>query len=217
MGHPKKRKKSYERPRRPWVAERIKEEKELAEKYGLKNKSEVWKAESFVRGYRREVRKILAEIAGGTPTEHTMKKREEILAGLRRKGVLKEAVGEFGGVGGVGEFGEVETAGTSLGLGLEDVLAMGIEDILERRLQTRVFKKDLSNSIKQARQFIVHGHIAVNGARVTVPSYLVSMEEEREIGYYGNAPFSVSTASATSDSEEKGEVKEKKGGEREEK
>ncbi|KAF5426797.1 small subunit ribosomal protein S4, partial [Candidatus Methanophagaceae archaeon] len=45
MGHPKKLKKKYERPRRPWVLQRIKDERELAEKYGLKNKREIWKAE----------------------------------------------------------------------------------------------------------------------------------------------------------------------------
>jgi len=81
------------------------------------------------------------------------------------------------------------------GSSLEDVLALGLEDLLERRLQTQVHKKGLSNSLKHARQLIVHGHIAVNGRRVTVPSYLVSVDEERKIGYYGHAPISISTIS----------------------
>ncbi|HID20166.1 MAG TPA: 30S ribosomal protein S4 [Methanophagales archaeon] len=188
MGHPKRRKKTYERPRRPWVMQRIKEEKELAEKYGLKNKREIWKAASFIKGYRREARNILAEVAGRKPAEHTMKKSEAILTSLKRKGILKEGVGE------------VENEVESVGSRLEDVLALSIENILERRLQTRVYKKGLSNSLKHARQLIVHGHIAVNNRRVTVPSYIVSVDEERGIDYYEHAPVSISTISG-----EKGE------------
>jgi small subunit ribosomal protein S4 len=171
MGHIKRRKKTYERPRRPWVVQRIKEEKELVEKYGLKNKREIWKAASLIRKYRREVRKILAEVAGGKPTEHTIRKEREILTSLKRKGILKEGMSSR----------------------LEDVLALSLEDILERRLQTCVHKKGLSNSLKHARQLIVHGHIAINGRRVTVPSYLVSVDEEMKMDYYGHAPVSIST------------------------
>jgi small subunit ribosomal protein S4 len=161
MGHPKRRGKRYEKPRRPWEMKRIKEEKELTEMYGLKNKREIWKAASIIKKYRREIREILAEIAGMKPTEHILRKQEAILAALRRRGILEETTSR-----------------------LEDVLALGIDDILERRLQTRVYKKGLSNSVKHARQLIVHGHIAVNGRRVTIPSYIVDVEEEGKIGYY---------------------------------
>ncbi len=215
MGHPKRKKKRYERPRRPWVAQRIKEEKELAEKYGLKNKGEIWKAASFIKRYRREVRAILAEIAGGKPTEHTLRKKEEILTSLRRRGILKAGVGmememavaEAESKAKPKSKKEVETVVPSPGispdsdLGLEDVLALGTEDVLERRLQTQVHKKELSNSLKHARQLIVHGHIAINDRRVTIPSYMVSLEEERGIGYYGHASIPTTT-------KEKGEVEE---------
>jgi len=169
MGHPKKSKKRYEKPRRPWEITRIKAEKELAEMYGLKNKREIWKAASITKRYRREIRAILAEIAGLKPSEHTLQKKEAILAALRRRGILK--------------------ASEDASARLEDVLALNVEDILERRLQTRVHKKGLSNSLKHARQLIVHGHIAVNGRRVTIPSYIVDLEEERQISYYGEAPI----------------------------
>ncbi len=199
MGHPKRKKKRHERPRRPWVAQRIKEERELAEKYGLKNKLEIWKAASFIKRYRREVRAILAEIAGGKPTEHTLRKKEEILTSLRRRGILKAGVGMEMAVAEAEEQSKVETVesspSTSPGsdLGLEDVLALGTEDVLERRLQTQVHKKKLSKSLKHARQLIVHGHIAINDRRVTIPSYMVSLEEERGIGYYGHAPTPTTT------------------------
>ena len=64
---------------------------------------------------------------------------------------------------------------------LDDVLSLTVEDILERRLQTVAFRKGLANTIKQARQFIVHGHVYVNGIRTVYPSYLVNKEEEDKI------------------------------------
>jgi len=67
---------------------------------------------------------------------------------------------------------------------LDDVLALTVRDILERRLQTIVFKKGLGKSIKHSRQIITHGHIAINGRRITFPSYLVPVEEESKIGWY---------------------------------
>jgi len=62
---------------------------------------------------------------------------------------------------------------------LDNVLDLTIEDILERRLQTVVFRKGLAKSTHQARQLITHGHITIGDQRVTVPSYLVGREEEQ--------------------------------------
>lgn len=166
MGHPKKRKKTYEKPRRPWEAKRIKDEKELTDTYGLKNKKEIWKAASFIKKCRREIRAILAGIAGAKPTEHMLREKEAILASLKRKGILKQG----------------ETT-----MDLDDVLSLSVVDVLERRLQTRVYKKELANTIKHARQLIVHGHIAVGGRRVTIPSYIIREDEEGKIGYYGKS------------------------------
>lgn len=64
---------------------------------------------------------------------------------------------------------------------LTDVLDLDLEDILERRLQTIVYEKGLANTMKQARQFITHGHIMVGDHKVDVPSYLVTTEEENNI------------------------------------
>src|SRR3990172_8373778 len=44
---------------------------------------------------------------------------------------------------------------------LDDVLVLNVQNILDRRLQTIVHRKGLANSLIQARQFIVHGHIAL--------------------------------------------------------
>jgi len=65
--------------------------------------------------------------------------------------------------------------------GLDDVLSLTIENILERRLQTIVFRKGLANTSKQARQLIVHGKITLNQRKISYPSYLVEREEENKI------------------------------------
>jgi len=64
---------------------------------------------------------------------------------------------------------------------LDDVLGLTIENILERRLQTIVHKRGLANSIRQARQHIVHGHITIEGKKIVYPSYLVLKSEEDKI------------------------------------
>lgn len=64
---------------------------------------------------------------------------------------------------------------------LDDVLALEVENILERRLQTLVHKKGLSNTLKHARQSIVHGYITVNNRRVRWPSMIINIEQESRI------------------------------------
>ena len=63
------------------------------------------------------------------------------------------------------------------------------EDVLSRRLQTIVYEKGLASTIKQARQMITHGHIFMNGHRVTVPGYLVTRAEESSIEFNPASPF----------------------------
>jgi small subunit ribosomal protein S4 len=67
------------------------------------------------------------------------------------------------------------------GNSLDDVLGLTVENILDRRLQTIVYKKGLCNTIKQARQLIVHGHVMIGSRKVMFPSYLVPKDEEDKI------------------------------------
>ena len=71
---------------------------------------------------------------------------------------------------------------------LNDVLGLTVENILERRLQTIVYKKGLANTLRQARQLIVHGHIQVNGRSTKFPSFLVTRDLEDKIEYYKFEP-----------------------------
>ncbi|HLC39347.1 MAG TPA: 30S ribosomal protein S4 [archaeon] len=67
------------------------------------------------------------------------------------------------------------------GATLDDVLGLTLEKVLDRRLQTIIFKKGFANTLGQARQFIVHGHVKINDRRITYPSYIVLKEEEDKI------------------------------------
>ncbi len=155
MGDPRKRRKQFEKPLRPWDKGRLESERELKKTYGLKNKRELWRAESTLRGKRKNARKLLA-----LDMEARIKRESELINSLTRYGVLGKSAR------------------------LDDVLSLRVESLLERRLQTMVLRKGLANNIKQARQFVVHGHIALNGKKVSSPGYMVSVEEEHSIGYY---------------------------------
>ena len=52
---------------------------------------------------------------------------------------------------------------------------------LERRLDAVVYRIGLGMSRRQARQLVRHGHVAVNGRKVNIPSYQVSVGEEISI------------------------------------
>jgi len=67
------------------------------------------------------------------------------------------------------------------GADLDDVLSLTVENVLERRLQTIIFKKGLTTTPKQARQFIVHGKVILDERKISYPSYLVVKEEEDKI------------------------------------
>jgi small subunit ribosomal protein S4 len=149
--------KFYETPNHPFQGERIADESNLVGRYGLKNKEELWRAQSELRGYRREARKLLGR-AGENESE-----AEEFLARLKRYGVLDEQDQ------------------------LDDVLSLDVTDVLERRLQTVVYRKGYANTPEQARQFLVHGHIVLDGQRVTRPGVTVEVAVEDTVGFDENS------------------------------
>jgi small subunit ribosomal protein S4 len=64
---------------------------------------------------------------------------------------------------------------------LDDVLGMTVEDILGRRLQTVLTQKGLANTPMQARQFVVHGHVRIDGRLAKSPNRLILQSEEEKI------------------------------------
>jgi len=159
MGDPRKSRRKWEGPRHPWRREVLMEELNLVGAYGLRNKRELWIAKTIIRRFRHQARSLLA-----TPKDVREPIEKALLNRLYKLGLVKENAK------------------------LEDVLGLRAEDLLERRLQTIVYRKGLAKSIYQARQLIVHGHIAIGGRRITSPGYIVSRDEEELVDY---APTSV--------------------------
>lgn len=51
-------------------------------------------------------------------------------------------------------------------------------EVLERRLDNVVYRSGFATTRRQARQLVSHGHIKVNGKKVTVPSFATKQEDE---------------------------------------
>ncbi|MAG39907.1 30S ribosomal protein S4 [Candidatus Pacearchaeota archaeon] len=64
---------------------------------------------------------------------------------------------------------------------ISGVLGLNEKDILDRRLQTILFKKKMAGTVKQARQLVVHKYVLVNGSVVNSPSFWVTKELEGQI------------------------------------
>ena len=72
---------------------------------------------------------------------------------------------------------------------LDYVLALKVEDFLERRLQTCVYKLGLAKSIHHARVLIKQRHIRVGKQIVNVPSYMVRLDSQKHIDFALTSPF----------------------------
>ena len=72
---------------------------------------------------------------------------------------------------------------------LDYVLALKIEDFLERRLQTCVYKLGLAKSIHHARVLIRQRHIRVGKQIVNVPSFVVRLDSQKHIDFALSSPF----------------------------
>jgi len=163
MGYPGKNTKQYSSPKRRFEKSRIESERVLAITYGLRNKREIWRATEVLRKHRSGAREVLAMTSAIGEAPKTIARREELVTTLQRYGLLGPDAA------------------------MDNILSLKVEDILERRLQTIVYRKGLARSPKQARQLITHGHIAINGQRVSVPSYMVSIAEEAGVMYYATS------------------------------
>merc|ERR1711874_571123 len=72
---------------------------------------------------------------------------------------------------------------------LDYVLGLKVEDFLERRLQTQVFKLGLAKSIHHARVLIRQRHIRVRKQVVNVPSFVVRLDSQKHIDFSLKSPF----------------------------
>ncbi len=159
MGDPKRPKKKWSKPLHPWQAARMAVETEFLNAYGLKRKNEIWKMNAKLKKYFEQTKGLIGSLKA------TGQEKEAFVSKLIGLGLIKN------------------------GSKLDDALNMGLKDLMERRLQTVVMRKNLAKNMGQARQFIVHEHIAVNSKKITIPSYLVSISEESSVVYADDSQF----------------------------
>jgi small subunit ribosomal protein S4 len=158
MGDPRKTKSKFSKPMHPWQKDRIEEEKALAKDYGFKNRREIWKLKTLLRNFYSRAKKIIA-----TKTTQGEKEKIQLLTRLKSLGILNENAD------------------------IEEVLGITLTNLMDRRLQSIVFKKSLARSMKQARQFITHGHIMVAGEKINAPGYLVLKKDNESIVFSPNS------------------------------
>jgi small subunit ribosomal protein S4 len=160
LGDPKKQRKKYATPRHPWRRDQLDVELRLMGEYGLRNKRELWRYKTMLSEMRGIARSLLAK--SGTERE---KSERDFLSRLKRMGLAGETAS------------------------IDDTLDLDIRDLLERRLQTVVFRGGLAGSPSQARQLISHGHIAIGGHVVSVPGYLVAKVDQERVNYASESPL----------------------------
>ncbi len=160
MGSPRRPRKKYSKPSHPWQKERIEEEKQFIEEYGLKNKQEIWRVTSLLKKFALQAKSLIVETSVQAEIE-----KSQLLKKLFSLGLIEQNAE------------------------LEGVLSITVKNILDRRLQTLVYKKKLARSISQARQFIVHRHILIADRKIIMPSYLVTREEEAFISFVPKSPL----------------------------
>lgn len=188
MGDPRRLKKKFKRPNSPFEKERIETELKYLGNYGLRNKREFWKHKYQLSRLRKIARDVKA-----MPEELKKIQLEELLGRANRLGLV------------------------SSGATSDDVLSLTIEDLLNRRLQSIVYKKGIARTIYQARQLVTHKHISIKGKIISSPSYLVRKDEEDGIGFNefsplkGNPEKLIPPKKNSSEKPEKSEKSERRG------
>merc|ERR1712023_13927 len=115
--------------------------------YGLKTKREIWRV-GLILSKVRAVARYLLTLEERDPER--IFQGQALMRRMIRYGILDEDKQR-----------------------LDYVLALKVEDFLERRLQTLVFKRGLAKSIHHARVLIKQKHIRVGHQIVDVPSFMV--------------------------------------------
>ena len=150
-------------PRRPFEKERLDAELKLIGQYGLRNKKEIWRVRLALAKIRSTARTLLTK---DEKDPSRIFEGQALMRRMIRYGILEEDKQR-----------------------LDYVLALSLENFMERRLQTLVFKRGLAKSIHHARVLIRQRHIRVGRQIVNVPSFMVRVESQPHIEFALSSPF----------------------------
>jgi len=151
------------KPNRPFEKDRLDAEMRVVGEYGLKNKREVWRVQYALSRIRTAARYLLTL---DEKSETRLFQGEALLRRMMRLGLLLENEKK-----------------------LDYVLGLTTAKIMERRLQTKVFKLGLAKSIHHSRCLIRQRHIRVGKQICDVPSFLVRVDSEKHIDFALTSPF----------------------------
>merc|ERR1711957_701980 len=155
--------KTFRKPKRPFEKERLDAEMKIIGEYGLKNKREVWRVQYALAKIRTAARQLLTL---DEKNEQRIFAGDALLRRMIRLGLLAENEKK-----------------------LDYVLGLTTAKIMERRLQTKVFKLGLAKSIHHARCLIRQRHIRVGKQICDIPSFIVKVDSEKHVDFALTSPF----------------------------
>ena len=170
MGDPKTPRRVWKTPKRPLNYNLMMDELKPLGTFGLKAKRELWKARTNLSKLRHQALSLLAL------RQEIRNEKEPVL------------------INSLSKIGLVDKNST-----LDDVLNLQVTDLLSRRLQTIVQRKLYFKTPYHARQAIVHGHIMIGDGIVTIPSYIVKIDEESKIHLIPESSFNQTLSKPESD------------------
>ena len=170
MGDPKTPRRIWKKPKRPLNYNLMMDELKTLGTFGLKTKRELWKARTNLSKLRHQARSLLAL------RQEIRKEKEPVL------------------INSLSKIGLVDKNST-----LDAVLNLQVTDLLSRRLQTIVQRKLYFKTPYHARQAIVHGHVMIDDRIVTIPSYVVKIDEESNIHLIPESSFNQTLSKPESD------------------
>ena len=170
MGDPKTPRRVWKKPKNPLNYNLMMDELKTLGTFGLKTKRELWKARTNLSKLRHQARSLLAL------RQEIRKEKEPVL------------------INSLSKIGLVDKNST-----LDDILNLQVTDLLSRRLQTIVQRKLYFKTPYHARQAIVHGHIMIGDRIVTIPSYVVKIDEESKIHLIPESSFNQTLSKPESD------------------
>ncbi len=159
MGSVVKHRKKYVSHKKRWDKKTIVDEAVLVNDYALKNKTEIRRVELEISKLKKIAKSLNRTVES------------------KSSDVAKNFINKLKGLG----YLNVDASS------LDEVLDIKLRNILERRLSNVLYKAKLARTPIQARQFVVHRHVTVNGKLVDSPSYIVPLALESTVTFLENS------------------------------